>query len=158
MGLDLELDLGGRLEIAVGKQTDELKDALTPRKPIINSAVGSGIMPASGELFIDLGSPASGRMWEVTALTLFGVDDNTAVANAKAALYFGDPVIPSISSLRVPALAVPSFTAIGTETLWCEAQANVVLGVTGAAAGSQISGVVQYRDWAECDIVARNGR
>jgi hypothetical protein len=156
MSVDLELDLGGRLELAFGKQTDRMLDKLVPHKPILNRASGAVTFAGAGEQYLDLGSPNTGRVWELTSLTLYGVDDNTAVANVKVALYFGDSFVPSLSSLVIPGLAVPSYTDVGTETLYCQSQENIVIGISGTGNG-QVGANITYRDWPDAAISARNG-
>lgn len=156
MSVDLELDLGGKLELAIGKQTDALATKLAPCRPIINRSVAATQYPGGAEVFLDLGSPNTGRIWEVTSVTVYGIDDNTALANVKCAMYFGDTFVPSLSSLVVPNLVVPSFTGLNTETLYCEATNNVVFGIVGTGAG-QVGISITYKDWPEAAIAARNG-
>jgi hypothetical protein len=154
--MELDLDLGAHLDFVIGKHADAIAKKLAPHKPILNRAVAATTFGGSGETFLDLGSPAVGRVWEVTSMCVYGVDDNTVLANVKVALYFGDTFVPSMSSLCIPGVAVPSFTDVGDETLYCEASANIVAGITGTGNGN-VGVNITYKDWPESAIAARNG-
>jgi len=154
--MELDLDIGASLDLLIGKHADKLAKKLAPHKPINNRAVGAIQYTGPNEVYMDLGSPNTGRIWEVTSITLYGADDNTAVANVKCAVYFGDTFVPSLTSLCVPGLAVPSFTSIGDESLYCEATNNIVVGVSGTGT-SQVGCSITYKDWPEAALFARNG-
>lgn len=161
----MTVNLGAELDIATGDElaqtSVDLKNEMRKgwaAKPFYDTRAGAANMPAAGELFIDLGSPQTGRLWNILGVTTFGSDDNTAVANAKVALYCGDPDTPSIVGLKVPGLAVPTFQSFSDRVIWCHSQSNVVAGVTGAASGTQIGVLVHIADWREEDVSAWSTR
>lgn len=159
--MELAVDLGAKLDIVAGKVGD-VETALKhkPHKPFFNFGTAAGIIPAgNAPLSLDCGSPNTGRIWNVTGITLLGADDNTVLANAKAALYFGDSDTPALSSCKVPGLAIPSFQTFSDRVLWCHSTANAVVVVTGTATvGAQVIAIVHYADWPEEAISGNSGR
>lgn len=161
----VNLSLGGEVDIATGKELAETAAGLKSEmrkgwssKPIYDTRAAAANMPAAGEMFLDLGSPQTGRTWNVLGITTFGPDDNTVVANAKVALYCGDPDTPAIVGLKVPGLAVPTFQSFSDKVVWCHDNTNVVAGVTGAAAGTQVGVLVHIADYRTEDISAWSTR
>jgi len=164
--MEVAFDLGAKFDLATsGELTDGFNDLKSilgrkPQKPFYNNAVASGQIPAgNAPLQLDLGSPNTGRIWNVTGIMLCGADDNTPLVNAKAALYFGDSDTPALFSLQVPALTIPSFQTFSDKVLWCHSTANVVVVVTGTATvGSTVLAKVMYADWPEEAISGNSGR
>ena len=157
--LGAEVDIASRDELDSG--LDGLYDRLTSRKaprPFYSERVASGLMPSSGGLVLDLGRPPVSRVWNVTAITTYGSDDASTVANAKAALYFGDISNLGLSQLVIPALTVPTFLSITKGVLWVHSSASLLVNATGASAGAQIGVNVRILEWREEDITDRSGR
>lgn len=158
--MEVSLDLGAKLDFVSKGEFDEgldglRKDIFSQRRarPIFSHTVGAGAIQADGTLSIDLGSPATGRIWNVTGYTIFGSDDNTVVANAKCAIYFGDPDRVGIMGLILPGVAIPSSAAWGENVYWCHASENVVGVVSGTGtAGTQVGIKVYYADWPESAV------
>lgn len=164
--MEASFDLGAKFDFVTTGELDDRFDALRkdlkrkPLKPFYNSGIAAGLIPVgNGPLVLDCGSPSTGRIWNVTGITLIGVDDNTALANAKAALYFGDTDTPALSTCKVPGMVIPSFATFSDKVLWCHSTANAVVVVTGTAtAGSQVIAMVHYTDWPEEAISGNSGR
>jgi hypothetical protein len=157
----MSINLGAELDIATGQELAETSADLKSEmrkgwsaKPIYDSRASAAMSPGVAEWFMDLGSPDVGRIWNVLGVTIFGSDDSTAVGAAKVSLYFGDSDTPSITGLRVPNMACPSFQSFSDKVLWCHSTANVVIGVTGVAAAQQIGALVHIANWRESDISA----
>lgn len=158
--MEVEFDIGAKLDIATGKDVDSLKDEIKkgwPSKPIYDSRIVAASAPAAGEWFLDLGSPDVGRVWNVLGCTIVGSDDSTTVAG-KVALYFGDSDTPSLMSVKVPGMVVPSFQGFSDKVLWCHSTANVVAGITGVTAGLQVMVAVHFANWMEKDVSAWSTR
>lgn len=164
--MEVKLDLGATIDVATKGEIAEClddfkKDIFSQRRarPLFSHAVGAGVIAADGTLSLDLGSPAVGRIWNVTAVTIFGPDDNTVVANAKCALYFGDPDRAGIMGLVMPGQAIPFYAAFGTDVYWCHSQENVVAVVSGTGiAGTQVGVRVMYADWPEAAVSGHSGK
>jgi len=164
--MEVAFDLGAKFDLVTTGELDERFDDLKssirhkPLRPFYNSGIAAGLIPAgNGPVSLDCGSPNTGRIWNVTGITLLGADDSTVLANAKAALYFGDSDTPMLSSCKVPALTIPTFSTFSDKVLWCHSTANAVVVVTGTATpGSQVIAMVHYTDWPEEAIAGNSGR
>lgn len=162
--MEIDLEIGAKVDIATGKDVDMIRDdirGIHGRKPFYNSSPAAGNIPAGNTpLTLDLGSPATGRIWNILGVTLLGVDDATTLANAKAALYLDvDPQSLTLAACAVPALVAPSFQTFSDKVLWCHSNGNVVVNVTGTAVvGTQVIAKVYYADWPEDAISGNSGR
>lgn len=157
--MELEFDLGAKFDLVTGK-LDSIDSKLKPEKPFFNSGIAQGLIPASNaDLILDCGSPNTGRLWNITGVTLVGNDDRTTVANAKAALYFGDPNAPGLAQCKIPAMSIPFFDTISERVLWCHSTENAFVVVSGTAtAGTNIVATVHYTNWPEEAISGNSGR
>lgn len=164
--MEVAFDLGAKFDLVTTGELndglDDIKGALNrkPHKPFFNSGIAAGVIPAgNGPLYLDCGSPNTGRIWNVTGITLLGADDSTVLANAKAALYFGDSDAPALFACKVPGLVIPSFQSFSDKVLWCHSTANAVVVVTGTATvGAPVIAQVHYSDWPEEAISGNSGR
>jgi hypothetical protein len=164
--MEFALDLGAKIDVATsGELTAGLdglrNDIFSQRKPkpLYSHAVGASAIAADGTASIDLGSPATGRIWNVTGYVLFGNDDNALVANALAAIYFGDPDRVGIMGLVIPRLTIPSGASLSDEVYWCHPNENVVVTVSGTGlAGTQVGAKVFYTDWPEAAVAGHSGK
>lgn len=165
--MEVTLDLGAKVDIATGQDVCDLRDDIDalgkrkPARPFYNSGIASNVIPAgNAPLVLDLGSPATGRIWNILGVTVLGADDATVLANAKAALYLdADPIQPGLAACAVPSLAIPVFNTFSDKVLWCHSNGNVVVNVTGTAvAGSAVIAKVYYADWAEAAVSGNSGR
>jgi hypothetical protein len=157
LGADFMLDIATKGEI-----DDSLESAFKKydARPIYSTRAASGNVNAdNSESFIDLGKPPVGRTWNLCGITVCGADDNTPLANAKVAIYFGDTNVPSITGLKIPALAVPSFQSFSDKVLWCHSTENLVAGISGTATpGAQVLVIAHVAEWIEKEITQHSGR
>lgn len=164
--MEVSFDLGAKFDLVSTGELDDRFDELgkrlsrKPLRPFFNSGIAAGVIPtANAPLMLDCGSPNTGRIWNVTGITLLGADDNTVLVNAKAALYFGDTDTPALFSCKVPGLVIPSFATFSDKVLWCHSTANAVVVITGTATvGAQVQAQVHYTDWPEEAISGNSGR
>lgn len=152
----IQLNAGAEVDIATGDELKNglagLEDKLDKRAPrptylsFTQQRLGSGV--------IVVGSPPSGRIWNIVNVTLVGNDDTTVVANARAAVYVDSQEGNlSLANCRIPGLIVPAFTTISKGTLWAHSEGAVVVNVTGAvAATDQVVATVSVLEWREADI------
>lgn len=162
MGLEVEANVG----IAIGEHMETavhagMKKARHEKpKPLYNVRLAAAIGDGTHNVVLDLGSPQTGRIWQVTRLCLYGGDDHTVVAGVVGGLYVaGNPQAnPSLASLRLGSLAFPSNTGISDDELWVHANENVfvVSSVPGAAA-QQYGANMVILDWRDADISERSG-
>lgn len=162
--MEARIALGATLDIASSEELDDAKSEILGefRKPLPKPNFGvrteAGLMPASGALVLDLGSPPAGRLWNILAITTYGDDDATTVANARVALYTGNPDNVGLADLLVPALVVPTYADFAHGVLWCYSSENLVCRVTSAAANVQVGVNIQVAEWKEVDKLARSGK
>ena len=153
----VSLDFGAQVDIASGDELNaglaglEEKLGKKPPRPIFLTFSGQRL----GAGAIILGSPPSGRIWNVLTWTLLGVDDSTTVANASATLYVNSQEANlSLVNARIPGLAVPNFVSISKGTLWAHADGSVIVNVAGAvAATDQVVSSITVAEWRDGDVV-----
>lgn len=158
--MELSVDLAGSLDFITGKVGD-IDSALKkkPLLPFFDSRPSQGTLDNNSSAVIICGTPNTGRIWNVTGITLVGADDHTTLANAKAALYFGDPQNVGLAQCKVPALTVPSFQTFSERVLWCHSTENVFIAISGTAtAGSSVLATVHYADWPEDAVAGNSGK
>ncbi len=152
----MHLNLGAEVDIASGDELanglKDLEEKLGHRGPrpvflsFTGRRLGAGVIP--------LGSPPSGRMWNIVTWTLVGNNDATAIANAVAALYVDSQEDNlSLGGCRIPGFAVPAFTTISKGTLWAHSEGSVLVNVTGnVAATDQVVSTISVLEWREGDV------
>lgn len=118
--MDVQLQLGGTLDIASGAEVtrmgndikrafrDEFQRSLV--FPIARKLTSqSETAPASGIVKAVVGTAVPpGRYWSLRSLVILGDDDHTAVTNASAALYIGDPVNHGLAEVNDTFNTVPA--------------------------------------------------
>lgn len=164
--MEISLDLGAKFDLVSKGELDDAfrdfkKDIFSQRRgqPLFMDSVASGLIGADGTLTLDLGSPATGRIWNVTGYTAFGSDDGTTVANAKVAMYFGDPDLVGLMGLVRTAANIPSSAGFGENIYWCHSTQNVIAQVSGTGTpGAQVGFRIFYADWPEAAIAAHTGK
>lgn len=152
MGLELEADI--HLGVALGEKLDAIHSVLNKDnpKPSYLKKVDSGLIgdSATGLLILDFGKPPSNKIWNVLGFAVYGLDDHTVVATTTAALYIGvnDGIAPlGLMNLITPGAAVPSSQFFSKDVVWCYAGENLLMQVTGPAAGQQVSANVFVNEW-----------
>jgi hypothetical protein len=164
---DAEFDLGASFKLAIGTGVDDIKkhlDSMRPRecqpilRPLLKSdsftSGAAGVaLGASGGAFLDLGSPAAGRIWRVTGVTVLGTDDHSTAANVTVSIYVGDPFTSTIGNCRVPGTAVPFLNTWNSRFMIVHDRENLfaIVNTSQAVTAQQI--VVnalawEYPDWA----------
>lgn len=165
--VEIQLGVGASVDIASGDEISERFDGLEgilkgKRVPLpirTDRSAAYSVAAGGGEQYVSLGKPPTGRLWEVTGITVCGADSSTSVATAKVAIYFGDSYFPPLTGLRVPNLAVPSFLAVGSNVLWCQSNEEIVAGISGTSpVGTIISVNVTLNEWVAAEVSAHNGR
>lgn len=156
LGAEVDIATKDELDHGIDSVLDELKGKRVP-KPIYSTFAGSAISGV-GSFVVELGRPPIGRVWNVLGITLAGSDDSTTVANAKAALYFGDPANGILSALKIPAMPVPYSQFISKGTLWCHSTEVAYVNISGAAGGLQVVAVLHIAEWREKDVAEHTGR
>lgn len=154
----MRLSLGGDAEIELAS-TDEIRaisDNAVSRiraphpKPRLKSNPASGVMPATGPLILDLGSPPAGSVWSIISVVVVGSDDRTAVPAGIAALYLGgEPSLnPSLMNLLEPgSTTIPVRWNYNPDMHFAHVGDSLYVLVYGAAAGLNIAAVSRYHEW-----------
>jgi hypothetical protein len=162
MGL-ARIVLGGEIDVCTGEEMEKVKGdllgAIDKNKPsdkrfILRPFFGSGVVPASGPLQIDLNpvGPAVGRIWNIVRLTTL-VDDHTAQAGVTVAWYKGDNVNVSLSQCFQPAMSVPSTLAMSKDIEWQTIDERLFALVYGATAGANVTLAGIARDYSSRDVI-----
>lgn len=155
--------LGGEIDVCTGEEMDGVKKdllgAIEKNKPsdkrfILRPFFGSGVVPASGPLQIDLNpvGPAVGRIWNIVRLTAL-VDDHTAQTGTSVAWYKGDNVNVALSQCFEPAMAVPSTLPLSKDVEWQTIDERLFALVYGATAGTNVTLTGIARDYRSRDII-----
>jgi hypothetical protein len=141
---------GDRLEAAMAAsaraavlQAEQDRLAATPVPVPLTQ---SGVMPASGTLYLDLGAPQLGRRWLVRLLTATGLT-TAAVTGAAANFYVSAAVPPSgVTGVSAPASgwrwaisALPGASPFSNEQLPVLPEDHLYCAVSGAGAGTVIA-------------------
>lgn len=153
-GAEIDIATGDELKQGVGKILGAMPS--DPR-PIYSFRTDTEIGTGS-TMVIDLGSPPVGSIWQLRYVTLFGNDDNTTVAGVTMGLYCGNPTQLSLAQLKIPGLAVCSFTVIPDTCIWCHPNENLVLRSSGVVnLGQQIGGIIGVEEWLQRDVSRLGG-
>lgn len=151
LGADLDL---GPLHMAISTLSDEVKD-LKERFAIMQDDLNpSGTLTYSTtdatQNYIDLGSPASGKWWQVRNLVVGGTDITTApngvawVLVTTSSMMQANPPLFTVrdcSTSRFPTSTTlpPYINTYGTHELVILDDQHLIIFITGGAAGTQYS-------------------
>lgn len=165
-----KMDLGAEIDVVTG---DELKNGVND---IINT-LGTDTrvramymsVPATSPVFtppftgiVEVGSPPTGRIWNVLGYTITGQDDATQAAAGTAALYIGNR--PShggatmVSECRQPRISVPSGQAFPQQSVWCLSSQYVFFNLVALTVITQVVCMVHVAEYREEDILQYSGR
>lgn len=173
-GIKLWFDVGA----TIGKAVDRLDSTvarylrqLERNTPVDYAAVASGVYPAAGFLFLNLGTPDQGTYWEVASCAVGGTDVNVTAAGT-AGLYVaaftpaadnsgGALTNPAgITSLADRAASLPNVAFYGTRQLLVNDQEYLYLCIFGGtpaqtyAANAQITVYNSASAKGKTDIIA----
>jgi hypothetical protein len=152
MGIELEADLS--IGVALGSKLDDIKGLLSKHpKPLFLSLTASSTGP--GEDLV--GRPPSGKIWNLLSVSLTGVDDHTALANANCAIYVDSTVgSTGLAQCVIPALAIPSVLFISKGTLWAHSSGDVVANFSGSGitATTNVQATMCIAEWSVNDVTA----
>jgi hypothetical protein len=90
--MKMALEIGAELDIPT---QDEIRHIMrnelgrARNVSVVRKLRGSGVMPSTGVLVVDLGYPESGTLWDLRSIWVSGNDPSTAVANTKALVGIG---------------------------------------------------------------------
>lgn len=109
--------------------------------------------------------PASGRIWNVRTIGVYGGDGHSAVTGVTAVdLYAGDPPDaggstfpggPSLTDLiSAGILAVPAFQTYSRHSIWCRHGEVPYALVFGGTVGASLQLVVNVEEWNVGDVEA----
>lgn len=165
----VKLAVGAELDLATGDELKDATDSILGRfdkraKPIystmVDSATGNGV-----QLYpLDLGSPPTGRMWNLRSITVVGNDPFTPPSAAtKFAVFFGDAPAPgatmSLAQLKIAAQPIPSTYSSGSNALWVRSNESIIVVTNGAfLVTEQLVATAEIQEWRLDDVVMRNGR
>jgi len=161
--VELKAQLGATIEFASKDDIDAMGDSLMDRMGELNKrplpryfdqiAQGSDIKSASSPYQLSLGGPPIGFMWDIMGVTTCGLDDFTAVTG-KVALYCGDLTNMSLLALKVPNLAIPSYTSVGRNRIWCQPGQEVFVSISDVADSTVVTAKIQVAEWRQKDVIA----
>jgi len=115
-----------------------------------------GEVPASGTLVLDLGAPASGKLWSIRRATI-GPGIPTATITGTARLFVGQVpnvgVTPAGADLRDYTTAFPNPGPWSRWELVCTSPQHVYVTFDGAA-GQSIMLALGVEEWSQRDVYA----
>lgn len=150
--------LDAEIDIATSGELAQAIDSTREPQPLRFPKVGSNSASNGGNTIIDLGAPPTGKIWNILTVTLCGSDDHTAVTGS-ASLYVDSEVNQGnlgLANLRMPALAIPSFTSISNRTMWAHGNGNVVVNVTGTSGNPIVNCILGIAEYWEVDVGPRS--
>lgn len=165
----VKLAVGAELDLATGDELKDATDTILGRfdkraKPIYTTMVDSGTGNGVTLIPLDLGSPPTGRMWNLRSITVVGADPFTPPTAAnKFAVYFGDAPgagnTLSLAQLKIANQPVPSTYSSGSNALWVRSNESIIV-VTNAllTATESLVATAEIQEWRLDDIIMRNGR
>jgi hypothetical protein len=114
----MKIALGGVFDVASGDELSKMGDSLRdhvsgtmakPRRIMrpLSGAVQFAGITSPANVVLSLGTPAAGRIWVCTRMTVIGNDDSSTIANLNAAVYIGDPANAGLSQCVRPGAAIP---------------------------------------------------
>lgn len=123
---DFRIALGGTISACtedelkghLGSLKGELLEANRHPKPIyrpLANYANYGNMNQFDAHILELGTPASGRIWRVTRVTVLGNGDTATLTNVFGALYIGDPQNAALPQCVQNGTQIP-FTTIENES------------------------------------------
>lgn len=163
LALGAEIDIASKDEIDGAR--DDILDVLNKREkpPRPNYFVQSAALPAPGAFsgIVEVGSPVTGRLWNILGYSISGETDAVTSSAGKVALYIGDrPTIgiPTLSQLRVAGLTVPASATFSQKTQWCPSAQSVFFNLSGLTGLIQFVANVFIAEYREDEILDRSGR
>jgi hypothetical protein len=150
LGAHLDVEVG-EFMLRVGADLDSVKRSLESVRendeklwrrlqfgtPVKLKRAQSVVIPASGNSYIDLGSPDSGTWWDVEAVAIGGSDYNV-VAAGEAGLYVtsqSQGVSPGLADLLDFSTTLPNRAFYGHRDVVAMEREHVGIYITGATAG-----------------------
>lgn len=160
LGAELDVLSKGEFDEGLDDALDFLKKDKTVRPHYF---VQSGAIPIVGPFtgICEIGSPATGRLWNVLGFSICGETDVVTSAAGTVALYIGDrPVTgpPMLSQLRTARLTVPASADYNPMAQWCPSAHSVFFNLVGITTITQFVGNVYIAEYREDDILDRTGR
>jgi hypothetical protein len=162
LGAELDFASAGELDSGVNRILDFMKGNDLPR-PTLNTITQSFPLVSPATRVIDVGSPPSGRIWNILGFTLCAQDDATQSSAGTIGFYIGGVPAsgaPSLAQLRVPRLSIPVSQTFTKGVYWCGANDSVLFNLVGLT----LAGVAQFvanvfvAEWRENDILELAGR
>jgi hypothetical protein len=157
-GAEVDIASSGEVNDAAGSILDWLNEdrkAARPNYlPLANTSTG-----ADG--IVSLGSPPTGRIWNVLGISICGQNDSVQSSAGTVAFYIGNAPsvgVPMLSQLRYPRMSLPFSIMFGTDVLWCDPQNEIFFNLAALAGVTQFVGSAWVAEYREDDILMRTGR
>jgi hypothetical protein len=148
--LDLDVGIGAKLALSIESLADKLQRQMDEQArreqraaaliPIVRPMVGSGIMPASGDLYFSIGKAELGRQLELRSLSVGGPQwtDTPAGTGALIAAAAFPPSDLSILNLRdIISEALPQVAFYSSNQVTCQHGEHLVVVIAGGTSGLQ---------------------
>lgn len=161
--------LGAEVDIVSKDELDDARDDILDfmkRDKVVRPSylVQSGAITAVGSPFsgiLEIGSPPTGRLWNVLGFCLCGESDTAVSSAGSVALFIGDrPTtgIPTMSQLRQAMMTVPATSTFGQKAQWCGSSQTIFFKVNALVGPAQIIGNVWVAEYRDDEILERSGR
>ena len=146
------LQLGAQLESVETqlRKRNDARDYQLANIPQDAEALGAGVVPASGPLFIDLGHPDQGRYWQVRHVAVAGVPITATAAGVAYIYKRGAP--PSdlgvTGWIDYTSLPLPQPAFYSTHQFVVNPSEHVWVVIVGGTVGQQYAAHAIVEDWA----------
>lgn len=160
--------LGAVVDIASGAEVNEGFKALRgdlgamgkPKRIMrpISRAVTLGALASGDTTVLNIGRPSTGRVWVVTRVVVLANDDHTALTNATAALYVGDPENVSLGQCVRSGTAIPFTTTENEHAYVVHDREDFIVQISASGvvtAGTNIVVNILAWDYRDYDIDAQ---
>lgn len=157
LGFDVALGTFAKFGEEHKQNQQKIIAALTRPNPIRLTAFGTLLTAGTAPFLISPNNqqgPASGRVWNIRTVGIYGPDGHSTVAGVTGVdIFAGDVSDPTAGVTPFPDLisagivALPTFQTYGRHAIWCRHGETVYALVYGVAAGVQLNLVINYEDW-----------
>ena len=155
-----------KLRIALGAEadictTDEMRDGmrglgkeivkgLSTQKPImrpLSQSITIGSMNQFDARILTVGSPAAGRTWAITRITVLGNGDTSTLTNVFGALYIGDDQNAALTQCVQNGIQIPFTTVENERAFVVHSREQFFVNIFASAAASNVAVTVNALAW-----------
>lgn len=150
--------LGGEIDVCTTDEMHsgmkglgkEIVGGLAHQKPImrpLSQSVNIGNMNQFDARILTVGSPAAGRIWKVTRITVLGNGDTSVLTNVSGALYIGDDQNAALMQCVQHGQQIPFTTIENEQAFVVHSRENLFVNIFASAAATAVQVTVNALAW-----------